>query len=183
LPTPASTDQSYSVLWNTIFVERYLNFNSSAQEQPGKPQRTTRNRKYPSIPKNALRQSHFPDLTFLDSDTALTERHSARAAVTLPDKIFQSYSDIAPFLGRLIATREIDPLFTVSLQRDTVEIGGNSGQLSLGALPPGIENDSFTWVPVRGYTRSQGGLPAPLDSPTEVSALQVRTPLDKDSDM
>jgi hypothetical protein len=64
---------------------------------------------------------------------------------------------------------EIDPMFAITLQRDTVEIGGNVGQLSIGGLPPGVQNDSLTWVPVRGYTRKQGGLPAPTDFPDEVS--------------
>jgi hypothetical protein len=47
-------------------------------------------------------------------------------------------------------------MFAITLQRDTVEIGGNVGQLSIGGLPPGVQNGSLTWVPVRGYTRKQG---------------------------
>lgn len=62
-------------------------------------------------------------------------------------------------------------MFVVTLQRDTIEIGGNAGQLSIGGLPPGVQSDNLTWVPVRGYTQDQGGLPVPLDSPGEVSRL------------
>lgn len=59
-------------------------------------------------------------------------------------------------------------MFTVTLQRDTVDIGGNVGMLSIGELPEGISNESVTWVPVRTYTPAQGGLRPPLDSPNEV---------------
>ncbi|KAG6878228.1 hypothetical protein C0993_010349 [Termitomyces sp. T159_Od127] len=60
------------------------------------------------------------------------------------------------------------PQFTVSLQRDTVEVGGNDGLLSIGELPSSVSNDSLTWVPLRRYTVDEGGLPPPPDSPKEV---------------
>lgn len=63
------------------------------------------------------------------------------------------------------------PLFTIALQRDTVEVGGNVGLLSIGALPNWMKNESVTWVPVRMYTKEQGGLPPPPDSPNEVCYL------------
>ena len=43
-------------------------------------------------------------------------------------------------------------MFTITLQRDSVDIGGNIGILSLGKLPSGVNNDSLTWVKARGYT-------------------------------
>lgn len=64
-------------------------------------------------------------------------------------------------------------MFTITLQRDTVDVGGNVGQLSLGELPPSVKNESLTWVPVRGYTPSEGGLAPPPDAPNEVSLLAV----------
>jgi hypothetical protein len=49
-------------------------------------------------------------------------------------------------------------MFAIALQRDTIEIGGNEGMLSVGGLPPGVQNESLTWVPVRKYTLQQDGL-------------------------
>ena len=59
-------------------------------------------------------------------------------------------------------------MFQVTLQREAVEIGGNVGQLTIGALPDGVSNNSLTWVPVRLYTPAQGGLPGPSSNPNEV---------------
>jgi hypothetical protein len=80
-----------------------------------------------------------------------------------------SYETIAPLLARLVVNNALSsPLFTVALQRDTVSVGGNVGSLTIGELPHGIKNDSLTWVPVRLYTKAQGGLPPPPESPNEV---------------
>ncbi|KAJ3572338.1 hypothetical protein NP233_g3142 [Leucocoprinus birnbaumii] len=169
-----------SVLWNTIFVDQYLHSNPSEQSDTLSltPRQPPRSHQRHSFPRSGLRHSHFPDLSFSDAEIAHTDQHSARATDSLSDLVFRSYGDIAPFLGRLIATKEIDPIFAVTLQRDTVDIGGNIGQLSIGGFPPGVQNDSFTWVPVRGYTRNQGGLPAPVDSPGETYPIAWEIPVD-----
>lgn len=60
-------------------------------------------------------------------------------------------------------------MFTTTLQRDTLDIGGNVGLLSIGELPAGIQSDSLTWVPVRAYTPQEGGLPPSPEAPKEVS--------------
>ncbi|KIJ55013.1 hypothetical protein M422DRAFT_153182, partial [Sphaerobolus stellatus SS14] len=78
-----------------------------------------------------------------------------------------------PFLERLVAAGQLDqPMFTITLQRETVEIGGNIGQLTIGNLPDGVSNNSLTWVPVRRYSQAQGGTPGPSDSPNEVGHSQ-----------
>jgi hypothetical protein len=83
--------------------------------------------------------------------------------------ILRSYATTAPLLPRLVVNDALSsPLFTVTLQRDTVAVGGNVGSLTIGELPGGIKNESLTWVPVRMYTEAQGGLPPPPDSPNEV---------------
>jgi hypothetical protein len=83
--------------------------------------------------------------------------------------VFGSYPRIGPLLGRLVATGGISvPMFTVALQRDTVDVGGNAGLLSIGELPGGVKNESLTWVPVRTYSSAENGLPPPLNSPNEV---------------
>lgn len=65
------------------------------------------------------------------------------------------------------------PMFTVTLQRDTVDVGGNAGILSIGELPGGVKNESLTWVPVRTYTSAETRLPPPLDSPNEVCVRSI----------
>ncbi|KAJ6523800.1 aspartic peptidase domain-containing protein [Mycena sp. CBHHK59/15] len=60
-----------------------------------------------------------------------------------------------PALGRKRAASSAEltnaalaaPMFTVTLQRDTVDIGGTQVWLSLGELPASVQNSSLTWVP------------------------------------
>jgi hypothetical protein len=54
------------------------------------------------------------------------------------------------------------------LQRDTIDVSGNNGALTIGKLPQGIDNSSLTWVPVRLYTPGDGGLSPPSFAPDEV---------------
>lgn len=60
-------------------------------------------------------------------------------------------------------------MFSITLQRDSVDIGGNVGQLSIGELPANVQTDSLTWVPLRAYTAEEGGLPPAPEAPDEVS--------------
>ena len=61
------------------------------------------------------------------------------------------------------------PMFTITLQRNTIDVGGNAGMLSIGEMPSGVSEDKLTWVPLRNYTVDEGGMPGPPDSPNEVS--------------
>ena len=54
------------------------------------------------------------------------------------------------------------------LERDTIDISGNNGALTIGKLPNGIDNSSLTWVPVRLYSPDDGGLSPPTFAPDEV---------------
>ncbi|TCD60835.1 hypothetical protein EIP91_009424 [Steccherinum ochraceum] len=76
------------------------------------------------------------------------------------------------------AKRVEPPVLAATLQRDTVDVGGNVGQLSIGALPNGISDDALTWAPLRAYTVAEGGLPPPPDAPSEVYPLVWEIPLD-----
>jgi hypothetical protein len=115
-----------------------------------------------------LNRLDFPDISALYSPSNLT-RHVRQISPSIVPAVFHSYATIAPLIARLAVTNVLGlPMFTVTLQRDTVEVGGNVGLLSLGELPHGIKNESMTWVPVRLYTKAQGGLPPPPDSPNEV---------------
>jgi hypothetical protein len=85
------------------------------------------------------------------------------------DNVLASFASNGPLLPRLILTGALaSPIVAISLQRDTVDIGGNQGMLSIGELPAGIATEDLTWVPLRGYTTAEGGLPAPEESPNEV---------------
>jgi len=67
----------------------------------------------------------------------------------------------------------MSPMFTITFQRDTIDVGGNAGMLSIGEMPSGVSEDKLTWVPLRNYTSNEGGLPAPPDSPNEVNGLYL----------
>jgi hypothetical protein len=124
----------------------------------------------------------FPDLTFHDSlipsvysyldPQSNHTSHQHQWSSSLFSDILTSWASLGPFLSRLVATSAIAaPMFTITLQRDTIDIGGNSGLLSIGELPPGMSNDSLTWTHVRRYPAAQGGLSTPSDLPFEVRFL------------
>jgi phytepsin len=91
------------------------------------------------------------------------------------DDVLASFANNGPLLPRLILAGALaSPIVAISLQRDTVDIGGNQGMLSIGELPTGIATEDLAWVPLRGYSAAEGGLPAPEESPNEVH-LNART--------
>jgi hypothetical protein len=119
-----------------------------------------------------FRRTPFPQLPGLLSESV--SRFPARRASNLLAEAFASYKTFGPFVSRLAALdRLASPMFSVTLQRDTVDVGGNLGVLSLGELPGGVQSENFTWVPLRSYSPDEGGLPAPSDSPNEVSRIEV----------
>lgn len=111
----------------------------------------------------------FPDLSSIrERRTLVTGTSSGSSSPNVGDAL-ASFATNGPLLPRLILTGALSsPIFAISLQRDTVDIGGNQGMLSIGELPAGIAAENLTWVPLRGYTVAEGGLPAPEDSPNEV---------------
>ena len=68
------------------------------------------------------------------------------------------------------------PQFTVTLQRTTPSLSGDVGALTLGGLPPGVDASALTWVDVRLYTPSQGGLVIPA-APDETYPYAWEVPL------
>ena len=82
---------------------------------------------------------------------------------------FASWSTVGPFIPRLVNRGELNyPMVTITLQRDTIDVGGNLGVLSIGEFPAGVKTSDLLWVPLRGYSAAVGGIPAPPDSPLEV---------------
>ncbi|KAF8506242.1 aspartic peptidase domain-containing protein [Hysterangium stoloniferum] len=122
-----------------------------------------------------FRRKPFPDLAGLlpKKHKSSSKRRSASSA-SLPDLV-NSFITNGPIISRLAQTALAAPQFTVSLQRDSFDIGsGNQGMLSLGEFPAGLTNDSFTWVPLRAYTAQQGG----IDSPTDTYPIAWEVPID-----
>ena len=94
--------------------------------------------------------------------------------VTTTAALQSSIESYGPLIPRLVAEGKLDyPLFSITLQRDSIEIGGNEGMLSIGQLPPTVSTDSLTWVGVRGYPPSRGGLNPPSDAPGEVRLMSA----------
>ncbi|KAG1731757.1 aspartic peptidase domain-containing protein [Suillus lakei] len=99
-----------------------------------------------------------------------------RQATTL-SAIISSFGVSGPFIPRLVSLGALaEPMFAIALQRDTIEIGGNEGMLSIGGLPPGVQNESLTWAPVRKYTLQQDGLTQ--DASLETYPIAWEIPVD-----
>jgi hypothetical protein len=109
----------------------------------------------------------------------LTRAPSPRQSASTIPQILASYTSMGPFLARLVTQSYLaSPMFTVTLQRDTIDIGGNVGMLAIGELPVGVQNTSLTWALVTRYSPSAGGLTAPANSPDEVYPVTWEIPLD-----
>ena len=118
---------------------------------------------------------HNPD--FPNFDFLATSPHASKSVTskrqTSPllssSEVIASFGTYGPLPARFISEHLLSsPLIAVTLQRDTIDIGGNVGLLSIGELPAGINSGSLTWVPVRAYTAADGGLPPSPEAPNEV---------------
>ncbi|KAJ6598131.1 aspartic peptidase domain-containing protein [Mycena vulgaris] len=138
-----------SVIWNDIFTAKFTSPSDSSSRR--------------ALPRRRLSSNYgtrfFPDLSSLVS----TPKRAASASLTAA--VFQSYASEGPTLTRMVTTKSLAaPMFAITLQRNTLDIGGNAGVLSLGELPAGVQTSALTWAPVRGYSDA---LQAPADSPDE----------------
>ncbi|KAH7925266.1 acid protease [Leucogyrophana mollusca] len=164
-----------SIVWNEVFQSQpshAVSFKKALRSPDASSHlaNTLRNlviRFFPKTHLNASSPSPSPPPQF------------KRQSTSTASAMFSSYTSLAPLLPRLVAQGVLAlPMFAITLQRDTIEIGGNQGTLSIGELPPGVQNSSLTWVPVRGYPPSQSGLTPPVDSPNEVYPIAWEIPLD-----
>jgi len=95
------------------------------------------------------------------------------------DDLVRGIESDGPLLSRLVMTGALEqPMFTIMLQRDTIDVSGNNGALTIGSLPDGIDNSSLTWVPVRLYDPKDGGLSPPSFAPNEIYPFRWEVPLD-----
>lgn len=122
--------------------------------------------RFPDHPKNLVTR-WFPK-SDLGDEAGSTVVHSMQQATTT-NVLQSSIVSYGPLIPRLVAQGMLEsPMFSIALQRDTIEIGGDEGMLSIGQLPPTVLSERLTWVNVRGYPPSQGGLNPPSDAPGEV---------------
>ena len=148
----------YSVIWNKLLVTKSVR-ETGIEDQ--------------SLPFFSTRI--FPDLSRIHGRRPLVTRGTSggSSSPSVGDAL-ASFATNGPLLPRLILTGALaSPIFAISLQRDTVDIGGNQGMLSIGELPAGLPAENLTWVPLRGYSVAEGGLPAPEDSPSEVQSRSI----------
>lgn len=129
------------------------------------------NSRFPDRPKNLVaRWVPKNDLGDEAGASSVRPMQQLTTTTTLQSSIVR----YGPLIPRLVAQGMLDsPMFSITLQRDTIQIGGNEGMLSVGQLPPSVHSESLTWVRVRGYSPSQGGLNPPSDAPGEVRWMQV----------
>ncbi|ETW75583.1 aspartic peptidase [Heterobasidion irregulare TC 32-1] len=155
------TDLVYSVIWNKLLSAKVN----------GVSRRST-----DSSIDSSFASRVFPDFSFVHPASELQSRQSF--TITVHD-VLETFESNGPLVSRLATQGKLAaPLVTITLQRDTVDVGGNLGMLSIGELPRGVKADSLTWVSLRGYTTAEGGLPAPAESPNEVYPLAWEIPID-----
>ncbi|KIM43824.1 hypothetical protein M413DRAFT_443706 [Hebeloma cylindrosporum] len=150
-----------SVVWNNLFFQNISSPNQRREEANLEHKNIKMGSAFPNL--HHFRRAKFPSLPRLFGEPS---KHRARQTQTktsaLLYSVFESYATLAPFLPRLVATSALSlPMFSVSLQRDSIDIGGNPGMLSIGM-----------------YSYDEGGMPAPPDSPKEIYPITWEIMLD-----
>jgi len=116
----------------------------------------------------------FPSQSFVQAAVVNAKFNSPSTT----DQFVTNIPTFGPLVSRLATSGQIEqPMFAITLQRNTIDVGGK-GQITIGQLPPGIDNSSITWVPVRLYQPADGGLNPPTFAPNEVYPLRWEIPLD-----
>lgn len=103
----------------------------------------------------------FPQLSTLLESAKLAARSPGTPSLS---DLLSLVPSAAPLIPRAVHEKALaEPVIAVTLQRQTVDPGGNVGMLSLGGLPASVDRDKLTWVDVRGYTATQAGLPGTVE--------------------
>ncbi|KAG0693293.1 aspartic peptidase domain-containing protein [Suillus ampliporus] len=163
-----------SVIWTDMFVNQHQVSRRRSLHREAVPRITATSRNYGSrlFNESILRISSSRH-TKPPSNQSLPQQKRQTTGAS----IISSFGVTGPFIPRLVSLGAlVSPMFTIALQRETIEIGGNEGMLSIGGLPPGIQNESLTWIPVRKYTLQQGGLTQ--DAPREAYPIAWEIPVD-----
>ena len=162
----------FSVIWNTIFQEKYdteTGLVTAKKRQTFEPLARPNIKWGSQFPQLHFKRLEFPSLSF-SRMLGTSTRKTARQTSSLINSALASWASIGPLVPRWVMRRDlVSPMFTIILQRDTIDIEGNAGMLSIGEMPSGVSEDQLTWVPLRNYSSDEGGLPSPPDSPYEAS--------------
>lgn len=156
---------THSVIWRQLLQSQLY--------QPPSTHTTRRDFQVPTRYSDIISHDDaFPSFKFLTQSPSFWRRQTSSPLPATPASAataINSFSTFGPLLTRLILQGQLDtPLIAMTLQRDTLSIGGNAGTLSVGALPGNVQDTELTWMPVRAYSVNEGGLPAPPDAPNEV---------------
>ncbi|KAK0199626.1 aspartic peptidase domain-containing protein [Desarmillaria ectypa] len=161
---------SSSFVWTDVFFDKHTSpFQHRRRDVPPARSRRRRQGNFGTrfLPCLDVMAPAFPTIAS-PSGPQRRQSHLNSSAAEWTSVITDSYASMGPFIIRLVAQAELNaPMFTVTLQRNTISRGGNVGQLSIGELPTGIKNESLTWVTIRSYSSEEGGLAGPTDSPNE----------------
>ncbi|KAF8184786.1 aspartic peptidase domain-containing protein [Pholiota molesta] len=165
-----------SVIWNNLFGDTITKNGLSRRDGGETPMNHPKIKLGSPFPNTHFRRTQFPTLPGLLGGYS---KHVARQTTSVMDSALASYSTLGPFITRLVAEGTLSlPMISVTLQRDTIEVGGNEGVLSIGELPNDVSSSDLTWVALRGYSEAEGGLPAPSSSPNEVYPIAWEVMLD-----
>jgi len=116
----------------------------------------------------------FPTGSLIQASVTSQNSHDS----TTTDDLLAAISSNGPLLSRMAMSGQLaQPMFAISLQRNTIEVDG-TGVFSIGRLPDGIDESSLTWVPVRLYTEAQGGIPPPAFAPNELYPFRWEIDID-----
>ncbi|KAJ3980813.1 aspartic peptidase domain-containing protein [Lentinula detonsa] len=113
-----------------------------------------------------------------DIQAAVVEAQSGPLKPT--DNFVEDTYKYGPLLARIASTSDglEDDVFSISLQRSEIDVGNDNGTLTIGKLPDGVDNSSLTWVPVRLYSPSEGGLSPPTFASDEVYPFRWEIDID-----
>ncbi|KAH9991300.1 aspartic peptidase domain-containing protein [Russula vinacea] len=91
----------------------------------------------------------FPSGRYSPSDVQAAVINARFNNPSTTDDFILGTADEGPLLSRLAMSGALEqPMFSVTLQRDIIDVSGSNGALTVGRLPDGIDNSSLTWVPV-----------------------------------
>ncbi|OCH91757.1 acid protease [Obba rivulosa] len=169
-----------SVIWRQLIAAELASYNTTLSSKHA--------RSHPSVAHMAAspmdrgsRRLDFPSFDFISALARAQHRRELNqtSSISAAAAAIAGFTSYGPLVTRFISQHVLGlPLVAITLQRDTLAPGGNAGVLSLGALPPGVDASQLTWVPVRGYNPSQGGLPPSPAAPNEVYPLVWEIPVD-----
>ncbi|KAI0794938.1 aspartic peptidase domain-containing protein [Abortiporus biennis] len=161
-----------SVLWRQLLQAQLNNTASSLGELTKRAALSPVDFGRPAFPSFdfLISKNHFPSPTHTKRQTApLLSSH----------EVIQSFGVYGSLPSRLVNEHILhSPLVAITLQRDTIDVGGNVGLFSIGELPFGLTSDSLTWVPIRAYSVAEGGLPPAPEASNEVYPLVWEIPID-----